>query len=152
MSRGHFRRRGGYFRGVSNDVSRDLRGCLSVSAKIDLTPHSLHHSSPRHRWRSPFVVFTHMTTTTTTTAADEVENAGTQRDVVRAISPGVATLACQINLRPREGYTHVLTISLELCVFKDPMTLGDERFIAGMLDTNRRAMNNTLEWYTWNAR
>lgn len=29
----------------SNDVPRDLRGCLSVSTKIDLTPHSLHHSA-----------------------------------------------------------------------------------------------------------
>jgi len=45
MSRWQFRRRGGYFRWRSNDVSRDLRGCLSVSAKIDLTPHSLHHSA-----------------------------------------------------------------------------------------------------------
>ncbi|EGI68769.1 hypothetical protein G5I_02549 [Acromyrmex echinatior] len=45
MSWRHFRLCGGYFRGVSNNVSRDLRGCLSVSAKIDLTPHSLHHSA-----------------------------------------------------------------------------------------------------------
>lgn len=36
--------REGYFGGARlNRVSRDLRGCLSVSTKIGLTPHSLHH-------------------------------------------------------------------------------------------------------------
>ncbi|KAK9309884.1 hypothetical protein QLX08_000678 [Tetragonisca angustula] len=53
----HFSERsssGGYFRGVrSNDVSRDLRGCLSVSTKIGLTPHSLHHSSEHRDSRPP---------------------------------------------------------------------------------------------------
>lgn len=90
MSWGHFRLCGGYFRGVSNDVSRDLRGCLSVSAKIDLTPHSLHHSAYGIGGASPSSCHDD----DDDDRCDEAENAGTQHNVVRAISPGVATLAC----------------------------------------------------------
>lgn len=42
--------REGYFGGARlNRVSRDLRGCLSVSTKIGLTPHSLHHRGEKPR-------------------------------------------------------------------------------------------------------
>jgi len=95
MSWGHFRLCGGYFRGVSNNVSRDLRGCLSVSAKIDLTPHSLHHSAYSIGGASPSSC--HDDDDDNDDGEDdrcEAENAGTQHNVLRAISPGVATLAC----------------------------------------------------------
>lgn len=48
--------REGYFGGARlNRVSRDLRGCLSVSTKIGLTPHSLHHRGEKPRDTYPLL-------------------------------------------------------------------------------------------------
>lgn len=137
MSRGHSRRRGAYFRGVSNDVSRDLRGCLSVSAKIDLTPHSLHHSACGIGGAPPSSC-SH-DDDDDDDRCDEAENAGTTSYV--PLARASRRSPARLTLGPG-SFTLVPTISLKLCVFKDFTTLY--RWNARCTDV--------FEWHTCNAR